>query len=48
MEKEQENTLESTQETKVKCLITEVVKNNFNEFSELSVSFIYPCLQLHV
>ena len=44
-EKEQENTLENIQETEGKMLD---VKNNFNEFVELSLSFIYACLQLHI
>lgn len=39
MEKEQEN--ENIQETEGKMLD---VKNNFNEFAELSVSFTYACL----
>lgn len=43
--KKQENIWKIYRTYKVKCLIVEV-KNNFNKFSELSVSFIYACLQL--
>lgn len=47
MEKIHKNILENTQETEgIILVMIDEVKNNFNEFSELSVSFIYACLQL--
>lgn len=46
MEKEQKNSLESIQQTEGKMSDDRGSQNNFNEFSELSVSYIYACLQL--
>lgn len=45
MEKNKKTLWKIYKKQKVKCWKIEEVKNNFNEFSELSLSFIYACLQ---